>query len=182
MFRDQTATAETIATKPLNADVFIDIQNVDLRYIHVGNTGLTVSAWKTNGIWDWQQHFTPEKNIKPIPGKEHMYSLIYPYAVWNFLSWWKDDRNFSEDFPKLCNLTGETNARMHRLRKNIFGGDTDNGIYSETGYFPIGPSYTYRLDLEKLSANQDVCGRLQKLADECRKKDYQIVSPTPEVG
>ncbi len=165
--------------------------------ISVGNTGLQILLIDHGGKpsqrgispenpteYMWEQHFTPEGAVEPSPQNAIKYSLIYAYALNQFLEWWENDHNFNSgelmdifkgeprpNKPKY--LTGSTNKTMETYRSKLLGAD-DFTTYP----FPSQPSkiHTYFLHLDRLVHDERARSVLNKFSQECKNKNFKVIS------
>lgn len=164
---------------PLTAEIEVSPITDDMWRIKVGNTGLNIFVSKLDvepetNSYIWRQHYTPDGQLAAVKGKEQKYTLIYAYALTNFLNWWQDKENFKYGFPRYNRIDGIADATMHNFRCNLLGTNNGLDIYQMTGKHKWGEDYIYEycLNLDKLNDNTKIKQRLKRLSEKCRRQNY----------
>ncbi len=164
----------------------VSIGNTGLHFLiinHAGKPSLNGASADSFLDYIWEQHFTPEGTKKASAQHAIKYSLIYAFALNQFLNWWENRENFySTDFTDIFKgepkanrpkyLTGSTNSTMEAFRLKLLGANNFNAYSSPSQFMQ---NHTYFLHLDRLAQDKEVRSRIEKLSDDCKKRNFAIL-------
>ena len=157
-------------TKPLNAEISRPEQEEEAeneKWLHVGNSGLSISYRMEKDGPHCFLHFMPEGDTEGKEGAELKNAAVFGYAF-SYLLQWLEGPDREKELPDIPHMImGYTNDRMLGFMKNIFGEALKKG---EGAY---DPDMQYiELDLDAVRGNAGLRERLDALRARAESQGY----------
>ncbi|OGM29510.1 hypothetical protein A2630_00765 [Candidatus Woesebacteria bacterium RIFCSPHIGHO2_01_FULL_44_10] len=162
--------------EPINFETKYIYDGENIHAVAFGNTGLRIERTGNS----WHMHFYPDRySSRYGKGNPIKYGTVFGAALSALVDWWRNEDNFSENFPRMNFLRGATVKSMHQFRQRLLNLPDQPPVYEETtthDSIKSGTLFSYKLHLDGLVSNADLMGKIRKMRENCVTRGY-IMEP-----
>jgi hypothetical protein len=139
------------------------------KWVHVGNTGLSLNSVETVDGVVYNIHYMPEGHNEVQPESRVKYSLVFAYAFLKLLEWLGSEEALNKFGGPVKKIKFFTNETMLNFRKHLLG----SAVGSPEGEFDPD-MLPGEIDVDAVRNDPGTMKRLERLAKRAESQDYRL--------
>lgn len=173
-------TAEVPVGEPINTEPSIVQNSPKSRSVYFGNTGLFIDQYSAGELYPfWRFHYVYGGEAEPNGVDEIKKTEVFCVAFEKFIQWYQNDQNFSNEYPRVNEITGVTNGTFHGFFKNaIRNNEAYESIPEPSGRSVKDQEFRATVHMDKLLEDKNFLERIKKISQRAQKRQI-FVKPLP---